>query len=79
MSGRILVVDDDEATCDLVEALLKRQEFSVAARTSAKSALELVSEDDFDVVLTDVGMSEMSGLGSASASSARGPTCSSSS
>ncbi|AUX27359.1 Fis family transcriptional regulator [Sorangium cellulosum] len=62
MSGRILVVDDDEATCDLVEALLKRQEFSVAARTSAKSALELVSEDDFDVVLTDVGMSEMSGL-----------------
>jgi DNA-binding NtrC family response regulator len=62
MSGRVLVVDDDEATCDLVEALLKRQDFSLTSRTSAKSALELVSEDDFDVVLTDIGMSEMSGL-----------------
>jgi two-component system response regulator HydG len=62
MSGRILVVDDDEATCDLIESALARQGFRVTTQTSAREAISLVASQDFDVVLTDLGMTEMGGI-----------------
>src|SRR3974390_1194227 len=62
MSGRILVVDDDEATCDLIESALSRQGFRVTTQTSAREAISLVASQDFDVVLTDLGMTEMGGI-----------------
>ena len=60
--GRVLVVDDEEDKSELLKMLLERQGFSVTALTSAKAALELVGREDFDVVLSDIQMSEMSGL-----------------
>ena len=62
MSGNILVVDDDEATCDLIAAMLTQQGFTVTTQTSARDALTLVTGTDFDVVLTDLGMTPMSGI-----------------
>jgi two-component system response regulator HydG len=62
MKGHILVVDDEQETCDLLEMALSRHGFKVTASTNAQRALELVAEQDFDVVLTDLSMPEMSGL-----------------
>jgi two-component system response regulator HydG len=62
MKGHILVVDDEQETCDLLEMALGRHGFKVTASTNAQRALELVAEQDFDVVLTDLSMPEMSGL-----------------
>mgnify|MGYP000394356083 CR=1 FL=1 len=62
MKNRILVVDDDQDTCDLMEASLSRQGFDVTTRTSALSALAEIATRTFDVVLTDLGMGEMDGL-----------------
>jgi two-component system response regulator HydG len=62
MKGHILVVDDEQETCDLLEMSLGRHGFKVTASTNAQRALDLVAEQDFDVVLTDLQMPEMSGL-----------------
>ena len=62
MKGHVLIVDDEQETCDLLEMSLVRHGFKVTTSTSAPKALDLVGTEDFDVVLTDLGMPEMSGL-----------------
>jgi len=62
MTGTILVVDDDESMCELLQLALERQGHKVVALTSASEALGRVAREDFDAVLTDLGMTEMSGL-----------------
>jgi len=59
---QILVVDDEQETCDLLEMVLKREGYAVTTTTSAHRALELVGLQDFDLVLTDLTMPEMGGL-----------------
>jgi two-component system response regulator HydG len=61
MEARILVIDDEEDVCALLTEALEREGASVVTCTSAKAALDLVRNDDFDVVLTDLSMPEMSG------------------
>ena len=62
MKGQILIVDDEQETCDLLDMALTRHGFKVTASTNAQSGLALVASEDFDVVLTDLSMPEMSGL-----------------
>jgi DNA-binding NtrC family response regulator len=62
MDARILVVDDDQSMCDLLEASLSRLGYEVETRTSARDALELVAAVEFDVVLTDLDMADLGGL-----------------
>ena len=61
MEARIIVIDDEQEVCDLVSMALERQGASVVACTSANKALELIATEDFDAVLTDLGMPEMPG------------------
>ena len=58
----VLVVDDEQETCDLLTMVLEREGYKVTASTSADRALELVATEDFDCVLTDLSMPEMGGL-----------------
>jgi two-component system response regulator HydG len=58
----VLVVDDDQAMCSLVEAGLARYQYQVTWKTSADEAFELLSEADFDVVVTDLNMRGLNGL-----------------
>src|SRR4051794_25744415 len=62
MRGRVLIVDDDRGMCDLAEAALKRAGFHTAARLSAAEALEALSAEDYDAVVTDLNMKGMNGL-----------------
>lgn len=61
MSGRILIVDDDASLCEVLQAGLKRRGFETANAPSADTALHALDAREFDVVLTDVNMSGMSG------------------
>jgi two-component system response regulator HydG len=61
MSSRVLVVDDDQSTCELLEIMLRRDGLAVEYSTSGLDALELVAARDFDVILTDLGMSSLGG------------------
>src|SRR6266498_3851275 len=58
----ILVVDDERGLCAGVQEALKREGYSVDAANDARTALRLVGERLYNLVLTDVKMPELSGL-----------------
>ena len=63
MTPRVLVVDDDQDMCDALQSVLEKEGYARHDVYRASPArLDLVGTEDFDVVLTDLGMAEMSGL-----------------
>jgi len=62
VSGRILVADDDRSMCELLQAGLARRGFEVTWRTDAAEALAVMSEGDFDAIVTDLNMPGTNGL-----------------
>ncbi len=58
----LLVVEDEPAVLQVVVRMLRRNGYSVIAATTGTQALTLAAERDFDMLLTDVVMPEMSGL-----------------
>jgi two-component system response regulator HydG len=62
MTRRVLIVDDDQAMCDLLEADLRDRRFETEARRSAEEALAVLDARDVDVVLTDLNMRGLSGI-----------------
>ena len=60
---RILIVDDSPAARSLVAAVLDEPEtLSVERISSGIEALQRLSTEDFDLVVTDVNMPDLSGL-----------------
>ena len=61
LSGRLLVVDDNESNRDMLARRLKHEGYSVCAAESGRQALEVVKTQPVDLVLLDVMMPEMDG------------------
>ena len=59
---RVLVVDDDSLLRKLIADQLARAEFDAVPAASGKEALEVLRETDYDVVLLDIMMQDLSGL-----------------
>jgi len=59
--ANILVIDDEKGVCDILKEMLSLEGHSVASSLSAKKGIELFRKKEFDLVLTDLGMPEMSG------------------
>jgi two-component system response regulator HydG len=62
MKGKVLVVDDDKAMCELIDTTLTLKGYSTTWCQSANEANELLHDNEFDVVLTDVRMPGTTGL-----------------
>jgi DNA-binding NtrC family response regulator len=60
--ARIMVVDDEESMCKFMEIMLKKEGYQVSTNQHAPSALEMVKTQDYDLVIADLMMPEMSGL-----------------
>ncbi len=60
--ARILVVDDEQDVCDMLEKFLKIKGYEVSTALSGKEALTLVKEEKPHIVLLDIRMPEMDGL-----------------
>jgi len=58
---RILVVDDDEVICNMLNRILALT-YKVTACTSGTEALKHIDAHDFDVVITDLKMPDISGI-----------------
>jgi PAS domain S-box-containing protein len=58
---RVLVVDDDQDTCDMIRAALDQCGAVVETASSAESALELFRASQPDVLISDIGMPEVDG------------------
>jgi CheY-like chemotaxis protein len=61
---RILVVDDQEHIANLVELILQSSGYSCIKANNGKRALEMIydKKDNFDLILMDLAMPEMSGI-----------------
>src|ERR1043166_6930253 len=59
---RVLVVDDDTLLRKLVTEQLSRSDFAASPAAGGRAALQEVRDTDFDVVLLDIMMPDMSGL-----------------
>jgi adenylate cyclase len=61
-SSAILVVEDNAANRDVLARRLTREGHKVVTAANGASALELVARQDFDIILLDLIMPEMSGF-----------------
>jgi PAS domain S-box-containing protein len=58
---RVLVVDDEADTCELIQVILEGCGAQVKTASSAAAALEAVAEEVFDVLISDIGMPDEDG------------------
>ena len=58
----ILVVDDERSQREILEMILSGEGYDVTTASSGEAALKFVQERRFDLVLTDLKMTGMSGL-----------------
>jgi len=60
--AKILVVDDEKVVCTGCEKILSEAGYQVKTTLSAKKALDILKEEPFEIVITDLKMPEMSGM-----------------
>jgi DNA-binding response OmpR family regulator len=61
-SVTVLVVDDEDALCTLLQISLQRQGYRVVIAHNGREALDIVANKKVDLVLLDVMMPEMDGF-----------------
>lgn len=62
MEKWILVVDDDAMNLRMAEFILNKNGYSVVKAESAKNALQILGEKEFELILLDIEMPEMNGF-----------------
>ena len=58
---RILVIDDEKDICNILSILFSRDGHDVKAVASGKEGIDLIKSEEFDLVLSDLVMSGLSG------------------
>jgi signal transduction histidine kinase/CheY-like chemotaxis protein len=72
-SSKLLVVDDDPEILEILQDMLRLKGHRVTATDSGPEALHLIKSEDFDLVLTDLGMPALSGWDIAKSVKAKDP------
>jgi DNA-binding NtrC family response regulator len=62
MSRRILIVDDDQAMCEMLDDDLSHRGYSIRCHTRAEEAFEDFMANPFDTVVTDLRMPGLHGI-----------------
>lgn len=62
MADKILIVDDDPAIRKLLEKVMHSNEMETTAADSGASALRLLSENSYDLILMDITLGDMEGF-----------------
>jgi len=62
VSRKVLVADDEKDTCLYLKRYLERKKMKVAVVFDGQEAKKLIEEDNFDYVLLDCSMPNITGL-----------------
>lgn len=63
MKPKILVVDDERDICRALDFLLRAEGYNVITASSGEEAIKKIKTEHFDVVLTDLKMERIDGIG----------------
>ncbi len=58
----VLLVEDDDDYCELLELALTNSDYNVTVACRATKALKIIKDHEFDLILCDVLMPEMDGF-----------------
>ena len=58
----LLIVDDEEDICSVLETMLSMHRYQVSTANSASEAMEIVSSGPVDLVISDIRMPEEDGV-----------------
>ena len=58
----VLVIDDDEGDCCLVEDVLAEDSIEVVKAVGGEQGIRILSEEEFPVVITDLRMPDIDGM-----------------
>jgi len=58
----ILVVDDEESMRELLDVMLSREGYQVTSAESGRKAISLLEKKDFDLLLCDIKLGDMTGI-----------------
>jgi len=61
VSGHILLAEDNEPVADFISGILRREGYKVTHAADGRQALSAIKNQDFDLILTDIIMPDMSG------------------
>ena len=61
--AKILVVDDDQGIREFLEIMLKGEGYRVTTASDAGKALNRCKKETFDLIITDLKMPKMDGIG----------------
>jgi DNA-binding NtrC family response regulator len=61
-AAKILIVDDEKVALKNLEHVMKKEGYEVTGTESGPTALRLIEEQQFDVVLTDLKMEKVDGM-----------------
>ena len=61
--ARLLIVDDEKIAVKNLEYVMRKEGYAVTTATSGMAALRLLEQHPFDVVLTDLRMEKVDGMG----------------
>jgi PAS domain S-box-containing protein len=59
--AKVLIVDDDQDGCTMLARILEERGAHPTCTSSAREALDRMSQQHFDILLSDIGMPEMDG------------------
>ena len=62
MKPKILVVDDDPVSVETTVEVLEREGYELFSASGGREALKVLSEENIDVVITDLKMPDLSGI-----------------
>ena len=62
MSSKILVIDDDTSFCIMLKTFLQKKGYDVTNAFNASEATELIKNNTYDVVLTDIRLPDSDGI-----------------
>jgi len=61
-NARLLVVDDEESMCKFMQIFLSKEGYDVTATADPTDAVAKIEKEDYDLLIADLMMPEMSGL-----------------
>lgn len=62
MPANILVIDDEDSMCNFMEIMLAKEGYRVDSTTSGTTGISLLKDKNYDLVIADLQMPEMTGI-----------------